>query len=125
MLAAMTNLSISDDELLRKFAKDGFNLPANELDRLRHYLDDRAVDSGLAAPMHVREMIQTVQELFRNHDPYGGIRIGFIRQLNELIQKYIPDIQLGDPLQSAKRARELRDKVISRVRDYDPRQTYE
>ena len=62
--------------------------------------------------MHVREMIQTVQELFRNHDPYGGIRIGFIRQLNELIQKYIPDIQLGDPLQSAKRARELLGRIL-------------
>lgn len=121
----MSNSNISDEELLQKFVNGGFGQTSNQLDQLRDYLDNRAAETGLAAPMYLCEAISKVAELFRKHDVYGGLRVGFLNQLDNLVRNSVPEIQRGDPLQSARRARELRDEVVARVRNYDPRETYE
>ena len=121
----MSNTDFSDEDLLQKFVTGGFSKVSNELDRLGDYLDNRAVETGLAAPIYLCEALRIVANLFKEHDRNGGLRVGFVKQLDSLVHSHVPEVQRGDPLQSVRRARQFRDEVIARVRDYDFRNTYE
>jgi hypothetical protein len=118
----MSVADLSDNGLLQRFAADGFGqLNANQMTALCDYLENRAVETGLAAPMFVSEAIQAVERLFREHDGYGGVRRDFVDHLDGLVRDYLPTIQRGDPLQAARRARQFRDEVFAKASGYNSR----
>jgi len=113
-------------QLFQRFAETGFQqLLAAQLTELADYLESRAVDTGLAAPLFLSQAINTVLTLFLEHDESGGVRVGFVRMLDDLVHTRLPEIEGSAPPMAARLARELRDEIRLNVADYNPHNTYE
>lgn len=100
-------------------------LPPDQLSELADRLEDRSVESGLAAPSFVAQALRIIDALFEASDEAGGIREGFVRMLDVRIRERVAEIQRGDPLTAAAKARSLREEMRSMVAGYDVRQRYE
>jgi hypothetical protein len=88
---------------------------------------ERAAATGLAMPLFILEAVEAVQTLLRDHDEYGGIRIGFLRRLDELVRSALPELRKvsDDPIQAARIALTFKNDVLSMVARYDVRESYE
>lgn len=116
----------SDHHQLNALLTEGVAmLPDVALRELADVLETRAVETGLAAPLFVSQAIRSVIGLMADHDSAGGVRLGFLHQLDSVLRPMLRDIQRGDPLSATRRARELRDSVRTSILQYDPRKTYE
>jgi len=92
---------------------------------LADYLERRAAETGQSAPLFLSEAIRAVYELFREHDEYGGIRLGFVHQLDDLVRERLPIVQRSEPQWAAKLAPDFRDEIQLMVDGYNPQNTYE
>lgn len=120
------NNDISDNQHLQTLVGEGVvRLSGDQLQELSTQLEARAVETGLAAPLFVSQTVRAIAGLLVEHDSAGGVRMGFLRQLDDVIRTHVPEIQQGDPLLATARARQLRDEVQRSIRHYDPRNTYE
>lgn len=120
------SVRISDNDLLQALLADGaVRLSGEEFDRLAEYLEARAVETGLAAPLFTSQTVRAIVGLLREHESAGGVRIGFLRGLDQILQTHLPLIQGGDPLEATSRARTLRDEVRKAIDSYDPQRPYE
>ena len=120
------NTDISDNQHLQTLVDEGVvKLTDVQLRELSGQLEARAVETGLAAPLFVSQTVRAITALLVDHDSAGGVRMGFLRQLDEVIRSHVKEIQHGDPLRATARARQLRDEVQRSIGQYDPRNTYE
>ena len=116
----------SDIELLQRLLDVGFaKLPGARIPELVRDLENRAVDSGLAAPVFVAEALGFVEALFGEHDRGGGVSPDFLAQLDRIVRESIPRIQKGDPVEATGRSKLLRDELGELVASYDWRKDYE
>ena len=92
---------------------------------LADYLERRAAETGQSASLFLSQAIRAVSKLLREHDECGGIRLGFVRELDELVRERVPVIQSSEPHWAAKLARDFRDDVQKMVDGYNPQKTYE
>ena len=113
-------------KLLERLVRNGLAaLPTERLGELAEYLEGRAVETGLGAPIFVSQAIRAVEHLVDQDDNLGGVRTKFLAQLDGLFRSRVPIIQSGDPLKATAEARALRDEVASRVAKYDAALTYD
>ncbi len=120
------NPELSDLPPLNAIFIDGLERVADTtLREAAEQLEDRAVDTGLAAPLFVADALRSVLSLLNEHDSAGGVRVGFLQKLDGLVRPGLRDIQKGDPLSATRRARDLRDSVRGAVRQYNPANEYE
>lgn len=116
----------SDNELLQRLVTVGLaRLPPDRLTELAAYLEARAVDTGLAAPVFVAQAIRAIGSCTSEHNERGGVRIAFLAKIDSILRSHLQEIQKGDPLQATARARQLRDEVVEWTSSYDPTNTYE
>ena len=112
--------------LFDRFLADGFGSLSNaEPEELATYLEDRAAAGGGAHLLFLSEAIRAVDIFFHDHDEYGGVRLGFLRQLDTLVRERLPAIIRSEPPWAAELARDFRDATVVRIRSYDPGDTYE
>ncbi len=75
----------ASDELFERFLRGGFSqLTDSQSLELADYLEDQAVSSGMSAPLFISQSLRAVGELRREHDKYGGVRVGFLNLLDRL-----------------------------------------
>ena len=118
--------SITDNALLERLVTDGISaLPPDRLPDLITSLESRAVETGLAAPIFLAQALRPIDGLFEEDSESGGVRIGFLTGLDKRIRASVEEIQTGDPLQSAEKARALRDEIVSMVSSYDVTKPYD
>jgi len=118
-------MPITDNALLERLVASGISaLPPDRLPELIQSLETRAVETGLAAPSFLAQALRPIDRLFDQDSESGGIRTGFIAQLDDRIKATVEEIQIGDPLQSAAKARALKDEIVSMVSSYDVRKSY-
>ncbi len=116
----------SGEGLFDRFVRHGFEgLTDDEPDILAKWLRESASRTGRAGPVFVSEAIDAAYALFLSHDKYGGIRFGFIRELDEIVYSSLPVIQKAESHWEAKLARDFRDKVLAMVSGYDSQKEYE
>jgi hypothetical protein len=114
------------DELFARFLKGGFEqLIYGEPAELADYLENRAGSTGLSAPLFLSQAVRAVYSLFLEHDEYGGTRIGFVRQIDDLVRERLPVIERSNPDLAGKLARDLRDEILKKANSYSPQNTYE
>jgi hypothetical protein len=112
--------------LLQRFIQHGFEgLVDDQPSVLAKWLRDRAAQTGRADPVFVSEAIDAVYTFFLSHDEHGGIRLGFIRRLDEVVYSRLPTIQKADSHWAAKLAKDFCDEILVMVRAYDPQKDYE
>ena len=117
---------LSDYEQLNAIFRDGLTTVSDTtLREAADLLEQRSVDTALAAPLFVSDALRSVLSLMIEHDSAGGVRVGFLQQLDVLMRPVLRDIQQGDPLSATRRARDLRDSVRQAIRQYDPSKEYE
>jgi hypothetical protein len=115
----------SGRELFDRFRSGGFAALVNDEPRvLVEYLEYLAGETGEATSLFMAEAVKKVDRLFRDHDEYGGIRMGFIRRLDQLIHVHFSSENQSIPTR-AELARRGRDEIIREVRSYNPRNDYE
>lgn len=120
------NGDLSDNHQLNLIFRDGIAaVPSKMLQEAADVLEERAVETGLAAPLFVADAIRSILSLMTEHEEYGGIRIGFLLRLDSVLRPLLQEVQRGDPVSATRRAQELRDCVRQAVREYDPRKEYE
>jgi hypothetical protein len=113
-------------ELLRRFVHGGFEqLTDAQPAELADYLEKQAAETGQSAPLFISQAIRSVSGLFREHDEYGGTRLGFVLELDNLVRERLPIIQRSEPHWAAKLARDFRDEILARVTAYNPQNTHE
>jgi hypothetical protein len=61
---------------------------------------------------------------FLREEESGGVRIGFVSELDRLVLYYVPSIRRSDEQESTGLAVEFLELVKKRVAEYDPRKTY-
>jgi hypothetical protein len=112
--------------LFDRFVRHGFEgLTDEEPGILAQWLRESASRTGRAGPVFISEAIDATYALFLTHDKYGGIRFGFIRELDEIVYSSLPAIQKAEVHWEAKLAKDFRDKVLAMVGGYDPQKEYE
>jgi hypothetical protein len=114
--------------LLLSFEESGFDgVVGAQLPTLAAYLEQRAVETGLAAFLFIAEAIHAVKSLFDEHNEAGGIRTGFLSQMNDLAMSALPRLSgpIEDPARTAQSAQNFRDIVVFEVTGYDVRKTYD
>lgn len=119
------DIDIAGARLLERFAERGFSgLVYDEPIRLSTYLRDRASKTGREPLADVASAITEAYALFLKHDEAGGIRIGFVAELDRAVFYYLPSIRRSDVQESTRMAREFLDLIRKRLAEYDPRKTY-
>jgi hypothetical protein len=120
------NAELSDYHQLNAIFREGLaTVPDTTVREAADLLEERSVETGLAAPLFVAEALRSVLSLLAEHESAGGVRVGFLQQLDLVLRPLLREIQQGDPLSATRRARELRDSVRQAVRRYDPAKEYE
>ena len=66
-----------------------------------------------------------MDRLFHDHDEAGGILMGFVDLLDELVRNRLRAIQRSDQHWAAKLASDFRNEVLALLQSYDPQNTYE
>jgi hypothetical protein len=113
-------------ELLHRFAHGGFEaLIDSEPAELADYLEQRAAETGRSAPLFLSQAIRSAYRLFREHDEYGGARLGFVRQLDQIVREQVPVIQSSETHWAAKLAHDFRDEIQKMLDGYNSQSTYE
>jgi hypothetical protein len=119
-------MSEKGDELFRQFVRSGFEqLVDNQPADLADYLESRAAATGSSTSLFLAEAIRAVYALSLRHDDYGGIRLGFVHQLDDLVHERLPVIERSESHWAAKLARDFRDEILSKVALYDPQKSYD
>ena len=119
-------MSEQGEALFRRFIQHGFEgLVDDQPNILAGWLGERAAQTGRAAFLFVSEAVVAANSLLLEHDEPGGIRLGFIRKMDEVVYSSLPAIQRADTHWAAKLAKDFRDEILAMVRDYDPRNDYE
>jgi len=115
-----------EEEIFDRFQTIGFEALTDEQPPiLARFLEDKACASGLAAPLFLSQAIAAVDALFREHNEYGGIQIGFVRWLDHFVRDSMADINRADPNRAAILARKFRDEMIARVAGYSNHRKYD
>ena len=118
-------IDIAGARLLERFAERGFSgLVYDEPKLLGAYLRDRAAEPGRESLADVASAITEAYALFLKHDEAGGIRVGFVSELDRAVFYYLPSIRRSDVQESTRTAREFLDLIRKRLAEYDPRKTY-
>ena len=116
----------ASDELLERLPRDGFSrLTDAQPVELADYLEDQAASTGMSAPLFISQSLRAVDELHREHDKYGGVRVGFLNLLDDLARTRLPRIHRSEPHVASSLARDFRNDVLDLVQKYDPANTYE
>jgi hypothetical protein len=97
----------------------------NQLAAFGDHLESQATISGFAAPLFLAQAIRAVDYLFREQDECGGIRIGFIRELDRIALVRLSTVNEEDWRSFDQQTRQFRDDVLASVSRYDPTNTYE
>lgn len=118
-------VDIGNQKLLRAFLERGFTgLLNDEPKKLSAYLEERAVETGHPAFIFVAEALAETYLFFLEHDEAGGVRVGFVHQLDRLVFEKLRALEGPDQQEAAYRAREFRDELRRRIILYDPGNTY-
>lgn len=118
-------MDIGDQRLFSLFLAKGFTgLVNDEPEKLGTYLEQRAEETGSAAYAFLAQAILEAYGLFLEHDEAGGIRIGFMRQLDQLVFG-LRAAEDGDPKEAAHLTRAFRTEIRKRITLYDPQKEYE
>ena len=79
------------EALFQRFIQHGFEgLVDDQSAVLAKWLSERAAQTNRTSLAFVSDAIDAVYALFLEHDEYGGIRLGFIRQLDEVVYSRLP-----------------------------------
>jgi len=118
-------IDIEGARLLERFTQKGFTgLIYDEPMRLSEYLRNRAAGTGRKSLASVADAISNAYSFFLGEDEAGGVRIGFVAELDRLVFDFIPAIRRSSEEESVKLAWEFLSRVQKRVAEYDPRKTY-
>ncbi len=98
----------SNFDLLERLIYVGLgDLPGDKLPELASNLEDRADETGLAAPQLAAESIWEISSFFDEYNERGGIQPEFLAELDQILQPSLKSIQTGDPLSATKTARSM------------------
>jgi hypothetical protein len=109
------------EALFRGFIQHGFEGLVDDQPKIpAKWLSERAAQTGRAGFLFVSEAIDAAHSLLLDHDERGGIRLGFIREMDEVVYRSLPAIQRADAHWAAKLAKDFRYEILVMVRDYSP-----
>jgi hypothetical protein len=114
--------------LLQRLERGGFQaIIGSEFVELADDLEERASETGLAAPLFIAAAVNAVWELFREHNEAGGVRVGFLRKIDGILHATMPKSgeYRNDPARTAQAARGFRDEILREIAEYDSRRSYE
>jgi len=115
------------EQLLEQFALSGFTgLVSDDAIQLIRYLEMAAQEgSGSGGLPYLAEAIRAVDDLRRKEDEKGGVRAGFLKNLDRQTATSLIEVLVGDPAKRSQAGIAYRDQVSEMVATYDVEKTYE